>query len=127
MDPPADNPGDNPDHEPTESPTRTTTTSSTESMSTVIQTAAPVGAFYIHTKPTHAPHSRLKATIAPLIRSRLSEYIKHTTTTRPTTIPKSASTGIAVASYQMCYGDSCSFTSPLSLCPLPLSNTLLMI
>ncbi|ODM21424.1 hypothetical protein SI65_02268 [Aspergillus cristatus] len=116
--PPAGNPNDTPTPTPTTNPTTTASAStSTDTRSTTAPkqtTLAPTGTMIVDTMPTREDYMHLLGTASPTLSSSLSSIYSTkqahasdgTYYSRTSTIPASAVTGIAVASYELCNKES---------------------
>ena len=97
----------------TGNPTSTTTTGSTTTPERT--TLGPVGRLIVETVPSLAEFSHLRGTVAQTLGTKLadlygSEQRRATDGTyfsKPTTLPSTATTGIAVASYELCKQGNC--------------------
>ena len=125
INPPPGNKPPGPGNDNGESPTPTTgdptsPATSTGSTSTPeITTLGPVGRLIVETAPSRAEFSHLRGTVAQTLGTKLadlygSEQRRATDGTyysKPTMLPPTATTGIAVASYELCKQGNCKYLS----------------
>lgn len=123
IDPPPGNKQPGPGNDNGESPTPTTgdptsTTTSTGSTSTPERTTlGPVGRLIVETVPSLAEFSHLRGTVAQTLGTKLAELYGSeqrratdgTYYSKPTRLPATATTGIAVASYELCKQSNCKY------------------
>ena len=122
INPPPDKKPPGPDDGNGKSPTPTTgdptPTTSTGSTSTPERTTlGPAGRLLVETVPPRAEFSRLRGTVAQTLGTGLAELYGSeqrratdgTYYSKPTTLPATATTGIAVASYELCKQGNCKF------------------